>query len=277
MTNADLIASSIAGFFLLIVGIVLLVQIRRGAGPTTEAPVLDATEPADELPIAESPEALDSLQNLEFRVEDEETVEFSDESHSLPMEEEEEAIAAEITETETSGENDFVPPPVTESTFPVTVDSEQAQEAFVEEETAEAETETEPLSTPEPAISEETLAPTMEEDLPPEIEVSETETISAETTEESPEELLEEEPVSVEDESPVAEEEELRRLNLRPSPSRKRREPQVSEALDSQITQLDHRLDALEALVASIEESLADFDPLLDEESASGDDHAAAA
>ncbi len=92
-------------------------------------------------------------------------------------------------------------------------------------------------------------------------------------------------------EAPVSneEDEEMRRATLRRAPRRHRRPRTVDENLDSQISDLDDRLDALEALVASIEQGLAEFEPLLEEVDAEaemavtgdevegGDDHAQAA
>jgi len=71
---------------------------------------------------------------------------------------------------------------------------------------------------------------------------------------------------------------DLRRATLRRAPYRLRKARVVDENLDTQISDLDHRLDALEELVASIEQSLADFEPLLDDPLFEGeDDHARAA
>lgn len=63
----------------------------------------------------------------------------------------------------------------------------------------------------------------------------------------------------------TADDEALRRATVRRAPRRHRRPRTVDENLDSQISDLDHRLDALEALVASIEQGLAEFEPLLGE------------
>lgn len=67
----------------------------------------------------------------------------------------------------------------------------------------------------------------------------------------------------------------LRRATLRRAPYRLRKARPVDVSLDSQISEIDHRLDDLEALVSSIEQSLSDFDPLLDDRL--GDDQARAA
>lgn len=234
MTNADLIASLVAGFLLLIVGVVLLVKIRatQPLETTIEGPDLEREEvPADSVSELEPEEDLDfsSLENLEFRVD------ASDTTKPAMIEIDHQSWQPEAFE---------------ESAAPV-------------EETPEAE-----IPCPEPP---EPVSPEIAGEL--------------ETSAEAPEKLIgeikvEAEQIHAEIDSLTSSDAALRRATLRPAPSGKR---QVSEALDSQISDLDHRLDALEALVASIEESLAELEPLLEDEQdparalTSGDDRAEAA
>ena len=311
MTNADLIASLVAGFFLLIVGIVLLVKIR-GSQPEAAA-VEEDHDATDTLPETgfEEDLVLTSLENLEFRVEATEAPE--------PAEAEVESIEAPEAEQLPSPEPVAAEEVETESAIEVEIPTELiSASAFSESEPETSETQTAALDEspmgelpcPEPT---EPVSPEMVGEFEPEEPVSEAQeeapspveseagvefpveaeseaevaaellpAPSAEATE-SPEgldesleseaatELIEEieaeaEQIHAEIESMTENDADLRRATLRPAPSRKRRERQVSETLDSQITDLDHRLDALEALVASIEESLAEFEPLLEEE-----------
>lgn len=89
------------------------------------------------------------------------------------------------------------------------------------------------------------------------------------------EDAIEEDTLELSDQTAALAGDPLRRATLRRAPYRLRKARPVDVSLDSQISEIDHRLDDLEALVSSIEQSLSDFDPLLDDRL--GDDQARAA
>ncbi len=270
-----LVLSTLALVAVIAVVIVSLNQRKRGRRrtPDTESLIRLDARVADETdihPVLESEEALYSIEKLELA--------SDDAFRRAPLIFSPEAFLAEelkVSDPETAEPVAEDAPlnialPVEEEETPDYVEAvaEETEILAVEETADEALTPIIGGATPAWEIEEEVDSPTALLETAPE---------------EHPTAAVEEV-----DETLAAEEEALRRATLRRAPRRHRRPRTVDENLDSQISDLDHRLDALEALVASIEQGLAEFEPLLedidagmdpldDDLSEHGDDHAQAA
>ncbi|MCB1062075.1 MAG: hypothetical protein KDN20_04020 [Verrucomicrobiae bacterium] len=223
----------------------------------------------------------DELEELVIELESEETDEMIAEEE-VPMEEETAAeLPAETVEEEVIAEEIFVAELPTE-TVEAIEEIDPATVANEEEMVAELELITEvPAETVEAIEAETTFEEEKEEVVEslPEEEIVSEEIIVSEEPMEAPAITAEEEEanlmadisatadaIDTEIAALAASDEDVRRATLRRAPRRQRRIVRaVDENIDTQISELDQRLDALEALVVSIEMGLAEFEPLLED------------
>ncbi|MCB1231853.1 MAG: hypothetical protein KDN19_16410 [Verrucomicrobiae bacterium] len=237
MPAPEVLVFSTLGVVILIAALILWFKGRQRPSHGDELVRLDArlsvvekeVEADDEFePAYESEHALSSIESIELLKDIEDDIEFAEDSEDQT---EESDFAAEDSfsgamETEIEPPEAEVPP-IEEEVIP---ESKIESVAEVADEKASDE-----------------AAPTGEESHSVEAIMAAAEEIQAEV------------------DTLASTDEDLRRATLRRAPHRHRRPRTIDENLDTQITELDQRLDALEALVSSIEQGLADFEPLLED------------